>query len=343
MATKTKPTIEDIGISVTPQGVFVEGSVLCLEGISNESLTFISSPVNPWRNEKLSGRQILVSDEAHELLSQKFKKVAFLSCKYNHPITLGALTLELSPSGEAPGSSFLHIRKNDRSLLYVSHWNPDTHPAIRSAIPRKANRLLVNLESGKKPSAGGAAAIRNETERLQKTLANVPAEQKCLGVLLEPSRDLHRVLSALPPGVPCLYGDDKIIEFAQACATSFSESHKPFREQLKSIKPLSAFSDGCAVVLVCKHQTPKKLPNIPWVLITSHKDGDAPAGVTISERFCIAHIPGPSDILRLVSETGASDVVLVNTGAAAAACVAYLTQHGVSASLLSAPQTTPLF
>jgi hypothetical protein len=321
----------------------VEGSILCLEGSSNETLTFVSSPVAPWRTGKLAGRQILVSDEAHEILSRKFKKVAFLSCKYNHPITLGALTLELLPSGEAPGSSFLLIRKNERSLLYVSHWNPDTHPAIRAAKARPTNRLVVHLESGKKSTGGGAAAIRSEIERLATLLRTVHEKQTGLGIFLEPTRDLHRVLAALPPSPIKIFGDDKVLEFANACAVSFAESHRPFREIFKNMRPLSEFEGGPGIVIVSKHSKPQTLPDIPWALITSHKEGDAPAQVTISERFCIAHIPGPSDILKLASETGASEVVLVNTGAAAEACVAYLMQHGVSASLLSAPQTTPLF
>ncbi len=321
----------------------MEGSVLCLEGSSNDTLTFVSSLVGPWRTGKLLGRQILVSDEAHEILSRKFKKVAFLSCKYNHPITLGALTLELLPSGEAPGSSFLLIRKNDRSLLYVSHWNPDTHRAIRAAKARPTNRLVVNLESGKKSTGGGAAAIRSEIERLEKTLRLVHENQERLGIIIEPSRDLHRVLAALPPHPIALYADEKTLEFASACAVSFAESHRPFRELFKGMRPLAEFKEGPGIALVSKHSKPQELPNTPWALITSHKDGDAPTQVTISERFCIAHIPGPSDILKLASETGASEVVLVNTGVAAESCVAYLTQHGMSASLLSAPQTTPLF
>jgi hypothetical protein len=147
MAPKQRSTIDDIGLSVSAQGLFVEGTTLCLEGSSLESLSFLSSPVQPWQSGKLSGRQVLVSDDAHEILSKKFPKIAFLSCKYLHPITLGSLTLELLPSGEAPGSSFLLIRKGERSLLYVSHWNPEAHPSIRKPVLRSANRLLIRIES----------------------------------------------------------------------------------------------------------------------------------------------------------------------------------------------------
>jgi hypothetical protein len=199
------------------------------------------------------------------------------------------------------------------------------------------------LESGKKSTGGGAAAIRSEIERLENFLNTVHETQTGLGVFLEPSRDLHRVLAALPQAPVKLYGDEKTLEFASACAVSFAESHRPFRDLFKNMRPLSEFEGGASIAIVSKHSKPQTLPNIPWALITSHKEGDAPDQVTISERFCIAHIPGPNDILKLASETGASEVVLVNTGAAAEACVAYLTQHGVSASLLSAPQTTPLF
>ncbi len=321
----------------------MEGSVLCLEGSSNDTLNFISSPVTPWRNGKLPGRQVLVSDEAHELLATKFKKSAFLSCKYNHPINLGALSLELLPSGEAPGSSFLLIRKNDRSLLYVSHWNPDTHPAIRAAKIRPTNRILVNLEIGKKPSTGGAHLVRHEIDRLELALKTSYNDQKIIGICLEPPRDLHRVLATIPSETVNIFGDESVLEYASACAHSFSESHKPFRERLKKIVPLSELKNQTGIVLISKNHLPKKIPDIPWMLITSHKESEAPAQVPVLERFCIAHIPGPSDILKLVSETGASEVVLVNTGPAAEACVAYLRQHGVGSSLLSAPQTTPLF
>ncbi len=321
----------------------MEGSVLCLEGSSPDSLNFISSPVGPWRTGRMQGRQVLVSDEAHEILSKKFKKVAFLSCKYNHPITLGALNLELLPSGEAPGSSFLLIKKNENSLLYVSHWNPDSHPAIRSAKVRAVNRLVVNLESGKQSSSGGAGAVRQETEKLQKTLQNTLESGSPLGVFLEPTRDLHRVLTALPRGAVPLFGDEKTLEFAAACASSLAESHRPFREQFKNMKPLGEYAEGPGILFVNKHGTHKNLPNVNWILITSHKSAPNPGHVTISERFCIAHIPGPNDILKLASETGASEVILVNTGAAAEVCVSYLKQHGVAAHLLNAPQTTPLF
>jgi hypothetical protein len=345
MAPKQRSTIDDIGLSVSAQGLFVEGTTLCLEGSSLESLSFLSSPVQPWQSGKLGGRQVLVSDDAHEILVKKFPKIAFLSCKYLHPITLGSLTLELLPSGEAPGSSFLLIRKGDRSLLYVSHWNPEAHPAIRKPVLRSANRLLIRIESGEEGRGGAHHHVRHELERLGSFARQILDDQKCFGLIVKPARDLHRVLSTLPPDV-AIFADAPTLEYAAACSQSVSDLPTILRERMKNIASIDKTPPKSAAIFLISTQTNlKSRPEAIWALGTSRKtQRQTPAtDTTIIERFQIAHTPSHSDILRLVSETGADEVVLVDTGEAAENCLSYLNEHRIRATLLSAPKTTPLF
>jgi hypothetical protein len=311
MAPKQRSTIDDIGLSVSTHGLFVEGNTLCLEGVSLESLLFLSSPVLPWRTGKLSGRQVLVSDDAYEVLSKKFPKTPFLCCKYLHPITVGSLSLELLPSGEAPGSSFLLIKKAERSLMYVSRWNPEPHPSIRKAVIRPANRLLVNIENDDDHKVSPQNHVRHELERMNNFARQTLAEGKSLGLFFDPPRDLHRILTSLPEEFP-IFADQKTLEFATLCAQSPSDLHRPLRERLKQFSPLAAAHATPAIFLVSTYGQHKKMPSATWVLGCSRREQrqGIVAPVNFGEHFQIAHTPSHNDILKLVSETKAEGVNL---------------------------------
>ena len=127
--------------------ITIEHAILALDAQTSGHINFLSSVGPSYCGGKMSGKQILVSHEAHRILAQKFPKAAFLPCSYFRPIVLGNLQVELIPSGHSPGSSFLRVEKKNDSLLYAAHWSKRTSSTLRRAAFRQAETLLLKLQS----------------------------------------------------------------------------------------------------------------------------------------------------------------------------------------------------
>ncbi len=103
-------------LEATRDGLHVEETLLWLDARLGKELAFLSRV--PPQPKKITSK-ILASEETIHLLRLFQHEVDSLSCQYQRPFSIGALSLELFPTGAAFGGAALLLRQKNSSLLYM--------------------------------------------------------------------------------------------------------------------------------------------------------------------------------------------------------------------------------
>jgi hypothetical protein len=340
-----RSTIDEVGLSSSHEGVVVEASILGLEQQSNENLNFFSSCALAVETKRPHGKQVLLSNEAHRLLSWKFPKTPFLVCKYFHPLSLGNITVELLPSGESQGSSFLLIRKGDRSILYASRWSLENCAYLRSAALRKVDKVLFRFE---KPFSHATLTTRHELERLDAVVAQHFANAKSVAFVADPIRDAPRLMPLLLQWRDRVFIDENIAPYLASLAETLPLGARiePFPVWKQSARKIPR--EGTILALFTPQGYRKRESQLAgeFELVTTIANFNLTAPsetVSQAQAFQVAPQPNLADALRVMKETEANEAFILNNGPAAAQCAQSLRSHGIRVSLLSEPQTSTLF
>jgi len=339
-----RPSGEEIHLSSENGIVTLEHSVLTLDAESSTSVNFVSSAGPAYLCGKIAGRQVLLSDEAYRILVARLPQTPFLPCQFFRPIVLGNLSIELLPSGESPGSSFLRVSKHADSIFYASYWSRRSSTAFRKAVFKASQCLLLKLHSN--PFTSGGANSRKETERLLEFAQKIVRAQENLVVAVGSFGEAQHLASRFQTVAIPVSCDARLFRIMKTLEASMPPTEVP--AWLRGIRKHGANDLGPSVVLVSKEQLllqrPRALPQGVWVWL-----GEAPlgfrqpwmAGLTFVDAFGVHDLPDSAEIQALVSEVRPSQMLVYGEGAAQV--VQWLAGRGVPAELFAPPRVQTLF
>lgn len=337
---------DEIYLSSDNGGVLLEHTILTLEGGAAPShVNFLSSAGPAYISGKLAGKQLLVSDEAYRILAPRFPKASFLPCQYFRPIVLGNIQVELLPSGESPGSSFLRVEKRQDSVFYASFWSRQATSAVRKAVFKEAKTLLLRLQSD--PLHIFSTNSRRESERLLEFAQKIQRAGETLVAIVDAFGDAQILASRLNEiKLPVCY-EPKLYQVMKIIHDSMPPAQVP--PWLRSLKKYSQDCDTPGIVLVSKQhlflQRPRKLPKGIWVWIgldTDHQHRNPwLTNITFADAFAIQNDPDMAEIFELVAEVKPRQVLIFGEGAST--CVHHLARQGIPAEFFAPPKLETLF
>lgn len=172
-------------------GLHLRGSPLYFDAQEARELSFISSAAIPNANRHA---KIIATSQTAELLKaigaahgrgRRAHEPQTLVTPYRRTFALGALSLELFPSGYVLGSASLLVQRAGRTLVYAGHINTRRHPLAERLEARRCDVLVL-------PCPPGPAR-----------LALPPVEDVERGIVefVEASFDLRRVPVLLCPSL----------------------------------------------------------------------------------------------------------------------------------------------
>lgn len=364
---------EDIQINHDDGDITIEHAILALDAKSSGHINFVSAAGSPYCAGKITGKQILVSHEAHRILAQKFPKAAFLPCSYFRPIVLGNLQVELIPSGQSIGSSFLRIEKKKDSLFYASQWSMRANPMLRRAAFRQAETLLLKLSSD--PSAFFATSVRRELERLSDFCSKLVKAGERVIVVADASWAAHHIVGILtelripisldkhlmtlldvghdPSGTIAF---DALPSSATQNTTRPTSNSKtpsghgaPWNQGSRTQWVDSSSTQPHVAIVSKEHllsRRPRSLPQGIWVwtgLFDAYAASQCPwlSHLNFADTFGIHFAPDLSEIEGLIEDVKPRQVLVCGEGAQT--CVHHLTRRGIDAQVFAPPRLETLF
>ena len=103
-------------LEATRDGLHIGSTLLWLDAKQGKELSFLSRcQAQP---KKITSK-IIATEETIHLIRSFQSEVSSLSCQYQRPFSIGALSLELLPTGGPFGSAALLLQQKASSLLYV--------------------------------------------------------------------------------------------------------------------------------------------------------------------------------------------------------------------------------
>lgn len=356
---------DEIQINHEDGDIALEHAIVALDAQNSGHINFLSSVGPAYCSGKISGKQVLVSHEAHRILTQKFPKVAFLPCSYFRPIVLGHLQVELIPSGESPGSSFLRVEKKNDSLFYAHHWSKRSTPMLRRAAFRQADTLLLKLRSD--PSAVLNTSVRRELERLTDFCLKLLRAGERVVIVTDAYGTAHQLVGLLTElRVPiCL--DKHLIALMETEQESHALQHPVIahptgQAQSQTPQENSRWNQGartqwvdqpshqpCVILVSKEHLLARRQRTLPqgiWVwtgLLDQHAASQCPwlAHLNFAERYTLSFAPDLGEIEDLVTEVKPKQVLVCGEGATT--CVHHLTRRGIDAQVFAPPRLETLF
>lgn len=336
---------DEIYLNADTDGVFVEHSLLNLEGDSAESLVFISGVGASYLSGELTAKQVILSDEAHRVLVGKFSKTSFLVCQYFRPITIGNLTLELLPSGASHGSSFLRIEKKNDSLFFASQWSRKISGSIRRAVYKKAKTLLLKLHVD--PTTVLATNSRRETERLIEFAQKITHAGETVVAVVDSFGEAQNLAGRLYEEGLNVAFEPKLLSIMKIIYESMPPAYAP--AWLKNLRGTQTKSVGAQVILVSKQhlvaKSTKSLPQGIWVWIgpdyPDHSFAPTISQLNFSDTFFIQSAPDLAEIFELVGEVSPSQILVYGQGAEQ--CVHQMHARGLRAEVFAPPKIATLF
>ncbi|MFZ9521820.1 MAG: hypothetical protein ACO3A4_15225 [Silvanigrellaceae bacterium] len=342
--------------------ITIEHAILALDAQVSGHINFISGVGPSYCGGKISGKQILVSHEAHRILAQKFPKAAFLPCSYFRPIVLGNLQVELIPSGHSPGSSFLRVEKKGDSLLYASHWSKRTSPTLRRAAFRQADTLLLKLQSD--PAALFATSVRRELDRLSEFCAKLLRAGERVVLVTDACGAAHHILGVLTeqriPICPdkhlqaLFQAESEFPNFSIATAVPHGSAPRPAENARWNNGASTQWVDNpaqqpCVIMVSKEHLLARRQRSLPqgiWIWTGLHDQFNASqcpwlAHVNFADQFTTHFAPDLSEIDDLVQEVRPKQVLICGEGAQT--CVHHLTRRGIDAQVFAPPRLETLF
>jgi hypothetical protein len=341
-----KGSDEEIYLSSESGGVTVEHFIMTLDSDSTSHINFLSSAGPAYCKGKISGKQILVSEEAYRILAPKFPKASFLPCQYFRPIVLGNIKVELLPSGESPGSSFLRIEKKNESLFYAFHWSRQSSSAMRKAVFKPSSTLLIRLQSD--PFHIFSSHSRREIDRLIEFAQKMIRAGENLVVVVDAFGESQNLASRLHEALLPIGCDSKLYQIMKIIHDSIPPTQVP--SWMKALKKNGADCGGMPrVVFVSKQhlimQRPRTLAKGIWVWIglDIEVQSRSPwlANITFADSFAIQNSPDIAEIYEMVNEVKPSHVLIFGEGAPN--YVHQLARHGIPAEFFAPPKIETLF
>lgn len=272
-------------------------------------------------------RQTLLSEDAFNVLKWRGLAGSFLPCPYFRPLSLGHLTVELLPSGEGCGSSFLHISSaKTSSALYAHHWGALPSRAVRQAAPKPADVLVLRLLAP--PAPASHAHDRKELGRFYDFAAGIVSAGEWVVSVLPSISAMHMVFGEMHlRGVP-VYVDSSLLRgLSSLLPKAPTDEGKGTFEPLRRIPARMGLGQEPPglIMLGSDNLRAGRLPALPgaiWCLLgecTVQQALLSQSGVALAERFPITFAPDMADIQSLVQAVQPRHVTVAGPGAEAVA------------------------
>lgn len=332
-------------------GFLVESPILSLDLVDEASFNFCSSVRDTLfaPMSRAPKRQTLLSEEAFNILKWRGMPGSFLPCPYFRKISLGSLTVELLPSGEGCGSSFLQITKggdSGTSLLYAHNWSLYGSRVLRAAAPKPAAELLLRLRQN--PLEASHTQDKREIARFLDLATKLTAAGEWVVAVLPSLGPTQMIASELHHRGVDIYLDSWNFKTTQALKVD--ENQEGIQAWIHAAKKLNSkpSQDRPGVILLSKEglkpgKTPS-LPNAVWCCFDCDPVGTHitplahSLGRSFSEHFGVKLYPDLTDILALIEIVKPQHVTIAGPGAAAVSTA--LARHGLSSSAAASSMLT---
>jgi len=253
--------------------------------------------------------------------------------------------VELLPSGESPGSSFLRIQKRQESLFFASYWSRQSSSAFRKAMFKPSQTLLMRLHAN--PFLVPGTNARKETERLVDFAHKILRARENLVIATDSFGEAQHLASRLHAGGLVTACDARLFRIMKTLESSMPPAEIP--GWLRLVRKHSSAPSEPSVVLVSKEQLliqrPRTLPQGVWVWLGSEPPQGFRqpwmAGLTFVDAFGIHNAPDSAEIQTLVSEVRPQQTLVYGEGAPQV--VQWLAGRGVQAELFAPPRLQTLF
>jgi hypothetical protein len=348
---KQARSLDSMRIEELNDGFLVEYPILSLDLLDEASFNFCSSvretlfaPMS-----RAPERQTLLSEEAFNILKWRGMPGSFLPCPYFRKISLGSLTVELLPSGEGGGSSFLHVTKGTQSgtsLLYAHNWSLYSSRVLRAAAPKPADELVLRLRQN--PLESSHTQDKREIARFLDLATKLTSAGEWVVAVLPSLGPTQMIASELHSRGVDIYLDSWNFKTTQALKVD--EIQEGVQGWIHAAKKLATkpSQDRPGIIILSKEglrpgKTPS-LPNAIWCCFdcdpigmhTSHLA--TPLGITFSEHFAVKLCPDITDILALIENVKPRHVTVAGPGATAV--TTSLARHGLSSSSAASSMLT---
>ena len=134
---------DQVKLISTEDGIHLDGSILWFDARLTQDLSFLSSP---HLVDAALPSQILTSQESALILEALYRKPDGLVGRFNHPIRIGQLSLELIPSGVGLAGANLLIETGKQKVLYAPLLQLERIAIARHLQLRKADILVLGAK-----------------------------------------------------------------------------------------------------------------------------------------------------------------------------------------------------
>lgn len=121
-------------------GVHLAASVLWCDANRKTGLNFLSSAN---AGELGKNRRFLCTEATQVLAARGRGKLDVLTAPYDHPLTVGELTLSLHPSGHMLGGAQIAVQREDRVVVYAGDVHTRGSATAMAAEPKACNVLAL--------------------------------------------------------------------------------------------------------------------------------------------------------------------------------------------------------
>lgn len=285
-------------------GVHLADSILWCDTDRRREMVFIS---HSHVDHIGKNRRILATDKTVRILTRGTGKIEALTSPYRRPFQLGALELELHPSGHVLGAAQLLVQRDGRRIVYTSDVNPRKTATAELGAPVECDVLAI-------PATYGAPMYRFPPR--EEVLANIRRfvddclDDKATPVLIAnqigTAQELMSVLGKAGYRLRVhrsIYDVAKLYkEMGLTLPNSRRFQGSPAKDEVVIFPPI-----------LRKHTSIRKLRKYRTAIVTG-KAVD-PAFVfaqKVDEAFPLSDIADFQDLLDFIEGTGAKDVYLVD-------------------------------
>jgi len=323
-------------------GTRIDGTVVACDAQGGGDLIFLSSAsavAGQAGHVRASRAQVLATPETLALLGpagQRLRARA-LTIGYGRPFSLGALRVELLPTGVLPGAAALFCEAGERRVLYAgcARLGPPAHGASAGEV-RAADAVCIDASYG---HPRFRFLPRHEAEaRVQAFVDGARAAGRAAVVLCAPLGPAQELAAALGGQGWQLRGHRSIVEGAAA-----------YRRAGVPVPAVARFAGklapGEVLLWPASERDAGSLRRLPdaslaWVS-GSAADPDAVAELRVDAAIPYAAAPDFEGLLTYVAATGAREVAVKNGYAEDLAAV--LRARGLDAYVIGPPRQIDLF
>ena len=282
-------------------GLHVPAARLWLDGLPRDGIAFRSHLARLPRRL----HRVLCSQQLARLIPPGGPRP--LTVPWATPFQLGQLAVELLPAGSGPGAALLRVHLEGHTVLYAAAARPRAMPTSPELHLEPADVLILDGELAQEPHLT-PAALRERVHAQVVALEGAPAVA-WLFDRRSSALDVARLVGARRP----LYAHASIRRLARAYAAA--DIHLPRLRDLRG----SPRPESLVLWPLSRLSTLNRGPagHLARVLVAERCDRAAITAAGALDGLALSRRAAGAELDRIARASGAADVVVFGTGAAA--------------------------